>query len=71
MSKETDKQLAEQLLVAAMDQTEELKAALDWALGELKPLAASVNKPGDPFWTDYNHARAALENRDPDEVAGP
>ncbi len=48
-----------------------LEKALHWALEQLRFLASHHHKPDDPFWNDYRRAEAVLENRDPDEDAGP
>ena len=43
-----------------------LEEALDWALGEVRALAVSQEKPGSPFWNDYRRSKVVREGYDPD-----
>lgn len=43
-----------------------LENALDWALDEIRILAAGQEPPDSPFWNEYRRSRVVLDGHEPD-----
>ncbi len=43
-----------------------LEEALNWALVEIRILAAGHESPDSPFWNDYRRSKVILDGYDPD-----